>query len=59
MCALATSLSILAKAHKTTVSIIAKGFYWDMSTASEVSLIFYTQLHSMFDKGTPLIEPMT
>ena len=37
---------ILTKAHRGAVSMIAKGVYCSLSTASEVLLIFTTQLYS-------------
>ena len=39
---------ILSKAHRATVSIMAKWVYCGLNTASEVFLIFSTQLYQYF-----------
>ena len=40
--------TILTKAHRAVVSMMAKGQVCDMSTASEVFLIFTTQLYPCY-----------
>ena len=39
---------ILIKAHRAVVSIMAKGVYCGLNTASEVFLIITTQLYPLF-----------